>query len=341
MYRILVAFFVATSFLVCSGNGAFAQSAFYQGKTIRLIVGSDAGISYDTYTRLLVPYVRAHIPGHPDIIVQNMPGAGGIVGANYIYNIASRDGLTIGMFNRAAVLSAIVGNPLSKFKPTDIFWLGTAASFSDNAYLFVIKGLPYTTIDEMRNVSRPISIGDSGSAPIRILKDILGLNVKIVQGYNKGELDLAFERGELDGEGIAYANLKARHPQWLSNKLVRPMIQFARQTRHPDFKDVPTAREVARTDEERAIVDLVDAPFLIAYPYGLPPGVPADRAQILRAAFEAALKDPAYEQEARAMKLDYSPKNGADVQSIVAGIASSSPSAIDRYKQIVGDTSGD
>jgi tripartite-type tricarboxylate transporter receptor subunit TctC len=339
MYRTLVVLFISTALLVCSQAAAAAQG-FFQGKTIRLVVGSAPGASYDTYSRLLVPYLRAQIPGSPDIVVQNMPAAGGTAAANYVYNVADRDGLTIGMFNRAAVLSAVVGNPLSKFKPVDIFWLGTAASFADNAYLFVIKGLPYTTIDQMRNAPRLISVGNSGSAPVLILKDVLGLNVKVIEGYSKSELDLAFERGEVDGEGIAYSNLRARHPEWLSKKLVRPMIQFARRQRHSDFQDVPTARELARTDEERAIIDLVDAPFLIAYPYGLPPDVPTDRADVLRKAFAAALEDPAYAQQARAQKLDYSPKAGAEVQSIISEISASSPAVIARYRQIVGENAG-
>ena len=340
MYRSLVALLVATSLIFCSRSIAVAQG-FFQGKTIRLLVGSAPGASYDSYSRLLAPYLRAQIPGNPDIVVQNMPAAGGTVAANYVYNVAERDGLTIGMFNRAAVLSAIVGNPLSKFKPADIFWLGTAASFSDNAYLFVIKGLPYTTVDQMRNAPRPISVGNSGSAPVLILKNVLGLNVKVIEGYSKSELDLAFERGEVDGEGIAYSNLQARHPEWLSQKFVRPMIQFARRERHPDFEDVPTARELARTDEERAIIDLVDAPFLIAYPYGLPPGVPVDRADVLRKAFAAALNEPGYAQQARAQKLEYSPKTGEEVQSIISEISASSPSVVAKYKQIVGENAGD
>ena len=340
VFRTLLVFFIAASAVAYPRIAAHAQG-FFQGKTVRLLVGSAPGASYDSYSRSLAPYLRAKIPGNPDIIVQNMPAAGGTVAANYVYNVADRDGLTVGMFNRAAVLAAIVGDPLSKFKPANIYWLGTAASFSDNSYLFVIKGLPYTNVDQMRTAPQPISVGNSGSAPMHILKDVLGLNVKIIEGYSKSELDLAFERGEVDAEGIAYSNLQARHPEWLSKKIIRPMIQFARRDRHPDFMDVPTARELARSDEERSIVDLIDAPFLIAYPFGLPPGVPADRAETLRKAFREALEDPNYARQVRQQKLEHSPKDGDEVQSIIKDISSSSPTVIAKYKAIVGATSGD
>jgi tripartite-type tricarboxylate transporter receptor subunit TctC len=323
--------------VVCAGVPAAGQD-FYQGKTVRLIVGSQAGASYDSYSRILAPVLGRHIPGKPTIVVQNMPGAGGMVAANHLFNVADKDGSVIGMYNRSAVLSAIVGHPQAKFKPQEIYWLGTVASFSDNAYLFIVRSaVAQMSVEDMRKGGSPVSVGNSGSAPMKVLKDVLGFNVKVIDGYGKSELDLAFERGELDGAGIAYANLQARYPHWIEKKFFRPIVQFARLDRHPNFPDVPTAREIARTPDDLALIELVDAPFLIAYPYGLAPGIPADRAAVLRAAFKSTFDDTAFRDEARSKKLEYSPKDGAELQQIVARIGASSPAVLERYKQIVGD----
>lgn len=311
---------------------------FYQGKTVRIIVGSQSGASYDSYARIIAPILSRHIPAKPTVVVQNMPGAGGMVAGNHIFNVADKDGSVIGLFNRSAVLSAIVGHTQAKFRPKDIYWLGTVASFSDNAYLFVIRSeLPHRDVADLRKEGKPVSVGNSGSAPVKVLKDVLGFNVKVIDGYGKSELDLAFERGELDGAGIAYANLQARYPHWIEKKFYRPIVQFARLDRHPDFADVPTAREIARNPDDLALIELVDAPFLLAYPFGLAPGVPEDRAKALRAAFKAAFADQAFINDTTMKKLERSPKDGAELQTIVARISSSSTAVLERYKQIVGD----
>lgn len=318
----------------------FTASAqdFYQGKTVRIIVGSQSGASYDSYARIIAPILTRHIPAKPTVVVQNMPGAGGMVAGNHIFNVADKDGSVIGLFNRSAVLSAIVGHTQAKFRPKDIYWLGTVASFSDNAYLFVIRSeLPHRDVADLRKEGKPVSVGNSGSAPVKVLKDVLGLNVKVIDGYGKAELDLAFERGELDGAGIAYANLQARYPHWVEKKFYRPIVQFARLDRHPDFADVPTAREIARNPDDLALIELVDAPFLLAYPFGLAPGVPGDRAAVLRAAFKAAFADQGFINDTTTKKLERSPKDGAELQTIVARISSSSTAVLERYKQIVGD----
>lgn len=328
---------IAAAGLAMAPLAATAQD-FYQGKTVRIIVGSQAGASYDSYARLLAPVLSRHIAGKPTVVVQNLPGAGGMVAANHIFNVAEKDGGIVGLFNRSAVLSAIVGHTQAKFQPRDIYWLGTAASFSDNAYLFVIRSeLPHRNVEDMRKAGKPISVGNSGSAPVKVLKDVLGFNVKVIDGYGKAELDLAFERGELDGAGIAYANLQARYPHWIAKKFYRPMVQFARLDRHPDFPDIPTAREIAGGAENLALIELIEAPFLLAYPFGLAPGVPPERGSLLRAAFKAAFADAAFVNETAAKKLERSPKDGAELQSIVARISASSPAVLDRYKQIVGD----
>lgn len=332
-----VTVFIATAF----SCGAFAQD-FYQGKTIRMIIGSAPGGSYDAHSRLLSRHMGRHIPGAPGLIVQNMPAAGGLAAANHVFNIAEKDGTVIGVINRFMVLASITGNDQARFRSEEFSWIGTTASFSDNPYLFIIKAtLPQRTIADLRATNPPINAGTSGSSAVRIMHEALKLNLKVIEGYERNQLDIAFERGEVDGVGIAYANIVARHPDWLSKKLIRPMIQFGRADRFAEFPDVPTARELATTDEDRALIELAEAPLLMAYPLAFAPGVPQIRVGAIRAAFTATINDPAYKDEIAKMKLEYSPKNGEELQSIVAGIARAPSSAIERYRAIVGARGGD
>jgi tripartite-type tricarboxylate transporter receptor subunit TctC len=324
-----------------AASPATAQD-FYQGKTIKLIAGSMVGGSYDAYARIVSRHMPKFIPGNPKIIVQNMPAAEGLVATNSLYNLADKDGTVFGVLNRSTVLASIIGNEQARYKSERFNWLGTAASFQDNAYVFVIRSrLPYKTAEELRNAPAPVPVGNSGSPLVTLLKRGLDLNVRIIDGYGKSELDLAFERGEVDGVGIAYANLLARHPGWLTSRLARPLVQFGRIDRFAVFPDVPTAREVAHNAEDRDLIELAEASLLLAYPFALPPGVPAERVALIRRAFTATMNDPAYKEDLLKGKLDYSPRDGEGVQDSIARIAQMSPVTIARYKDIVGNKSGD
>ena len=324
----------ATFSLLFSAHLSMAQD-FYRGKTIKLIAGSQVGASYDSYARILARHMPRHLPGQPTIVVQNMPGAEGLAAANNLYNLAERDGTTIGVLNRATVLASLVGNEQARFKSELFNWLGTTASFEDNAYLFVIRAaLPYQHVESLRTSATPLHVGNSGSPLVTLLKSGLHLNINLIEGYGKSELDLAFERGEVDGVGIAYANLVARHPTWLKNKFIRPLIQFGRSERFSVFPDVPTAREVARNPEERGLIGLAEASLLIAYPFALPPTVPLDRVAIVRKAFIDTMHDPAFREDVIKGKLDYSPKDGDEIQATISSMAGMSPAIIARYKEI-------
>jgi tripartite-type tricarboxylate transporter receptor subunit TctC len=325
---------VLSAILACVAVPAVAQE-FYRGKTIKLITGSAVGASYDSYARILSRHMPRYIPGSPRIIVQNMPSADGLVASNNLFNLAEKDGTVMGVLNRSSIVTAVTGNLQARYKAEQFNWLGTTASFEDNAYLFVIRSsLPYRSVDDLRNIREPIHVGNSGSPLIELLKQALDLKVKLVYGYGKSELDLAFERGEVDGVGIAYANLLARHPDWLDRNIARVLLQFGRIERFARFPDVPTAREAARSDEDRGLIELAEASLLFAYPFALPPGVPHDRVVLMRQAFEKTMNDPAYKQEVLKGKLDYSPRGGEAVQAIIGRIAAMPPSIIARYKDI-------
>lgn len=341
MKRVLLVLAISIVLSAAGLSGASAQD-FYKGKSVKLIVGAAAGGGYDSHSRLVSRHMTRHIPGNPGIVVMNMPAAGGLVATNHVYAIADKDGSAIGLFNRYSVLAGILGNEQARFKVEEFNWLGTPASYSDNAYLFVIRAaLPQRTIEDLRNADPPLSVGNVGSAPVRVLKEALGLNLKIIEGYKgSNELDLAFERGEVDGHTVGWANMLSRQPEWIEKGFVRPMIQFGRIDRLPALKDVPTAREVARTPEDRALIEFTEAPLLMAFPFAAPPGVPADRVAILRQAFKDTMDDKAYQDDVAKQKLEFTPKFGEELQEIIASIARAPKSVTDRYNEIVGSRSG-
>lgn len=311
-----------------------ADESFFRGKVVRIIVGAEAGASYDIYSRLISRHIGKHIPGRPSVVVQNMNAAGGLVAANHLFNVAEKDGTIIGTFQRNSVLDSVTQNPHARFRAEEFNWLGTPASMDGNAYLFIIRhNLPYRTIEDLRKADPPLHVGVVNS-PIHILRVAFGLNVKIIVGYGKNALDLAFERGEVDGNGITYANLVSRKPQWVEKNLMRPMIQFSSDTRLKELPNVPTAREIARNAEELALIKLTEAPLQIAYPISLPPGVPRERVAMMRKAFMDTMNDPAFRDEAIKMKLDYSPRDGQTIEGAIAELTKSPPSAIASYKAL-------
>lgn len=313
-------------------QGVAAQD-FYAGKQMRLIVGSAAGGGYDFYARLMQRHMPKYLPGSPTVVVMNMPGAGGLIAANHVANLAEKDGTAFGAFNRYSAVMPFLGNEQAKFKTEAFQWLGTTASYSDNAYLVVIRGaLPHRTVADMRNPAMALAIGSSGTDVPAILKEALGLNFKLISGYKGGnDIELAFERGEIDGHTSGYSSIVSRHGDWLGKGEIRPMIQFGRIDRLEILKDVPTARELAQSPADRALIEFAELPLLMARPFAAPPGTPAERVALLRAAFMKTVSDADYLEEGKKQRLELTPKSGEEVQAIVADLAKVEPAVVQRY----------
>jgi tripartite-type tricarboxylate transporter receptor subunit TctC len=318
--------------------GAATAQEFYSGKQIKIIVSSASGGGYDQYARMLSRHMPKHIPGNPVMIVVNMPGAGGLTAANHLFNIAEKDGTVIGTLNRYTAVMPLLGVEQARFKTEEFNWLGTTASYSDNSYfMFVRADLPHKNIADLRNPDMALNIGVTGTDVPAILKEALGLNFKIVTGYKShDELMMAVERGELDGNTDGYISLKATRPDWFERRFIRPMIQFGRVDRLPDLADVPTARELARTAEDRALIEFAEAPLLMARPFAAPPGVPKERVEILRSAFMKTMTDPDYLADVKTQKTEHSPTDGAAVQALVRELAKAPPAVIKRYLNALG-----
>jgi tripartite-type tricarboxylate transporter receptor subunit TctC len=333
---------LASALLVMAGLPANAADDFYKGKTIKLVVGSAPGAGYDAYGRLIARHLGKYLPGQPNVLVTYMPGADGIIAGNYMANLAERDGTVFGTFNRYIVTKPLLGNANAKFKANEFNWIGTTTSYADDSYVLIVRsGVPHRNIDDLRDPALELHIGSIDTDVPQILKDALGLSYKVAYGYKgKDELDLAMERGEADGQTLGWSSVNSRHQHWLKDNMIRPLIQFGRIDRLPALADVPTARELAKTPEDRSLIEFSELPLLMARPFAAPPGVPADRVALLRKAFMQAVNDPEYIAEAGKQKLEMTPRSGEDVQALIAGLGQASPAVIERYKKLVEHPGG-
>lgn len=318
---------------------------FYKGKRITLIVSYGPGGGYDVYARVLARHMGRHIPGNPAIVVQNMPGAGSLRGTNYLYNVAPRDGTAFGAFARnMALLGLLKTGQNVQFDPTRFTWLGSSSSYADDAYMLLVRrDAKVKSIEDARRPGGPPIIlgstaeGASSDAMPTLLREWLRFNVKVIPGYTDSSvLQLAIERGEIDGRTIGLSAVRATRPEWLRpNGLMRALVVFARATRHPEFPDVPTARELAFSEADRNLIEILEMPYALSRPYAAPPDVPADRARALQAAFMAAHKDPAYLAETQKLGIDVSPIGGSDIRALIERIAGTPLEQLKRIENLI------
>lgn len=331
--------FAALFFLIPLIAPSLALSAeeLYKGKTVNIIVGYGPGGGYDVYARLLSRHMGKHLPGEPSVVVQNMPGAASLRSANHLYNAAPKDGTVIGTFARnMALLGVLKDNPNVQFDPAKFIWLGSASSMQNDAVmLFVRKDAGFSSIDDLRSKELLVGVSGEGGGSndiAVILKDILRLNLRLVSGYPDGNaLSLAVDRKEVDARFNGLASVSSTKPDWLEHgSPIRAMLQFGRATRHPDFPDVPTARELASSEWATAVIGLMETPYMLARPFVAPPGVPQEQAKVLQDAFVKTNADPAYLEEGRRLKLDMSPVGPDQAVALISAL-SAAPSDLLGY----------
>jgi tripartite-type tricarboxylate transporter receptor subunit TctC len=342
---------VATSAWLAGPSARADEVAdFYRGKQVNLVVGYGPGGGYDIYARLLARHLGRFIPGTPNVIVQNMPGAGSLRAVNYLYKVAPKDGTVIALFSRNMPLIGLLGgNANAQFDPRRFTWLGSTSSFVNDAYILIVrKDAPVKSIDEARRHDLPPLVlggtaeGATGNDVPIILRDTIGLHVKQVVGYpDSTAIFLAIERGEVHGRTVDLSSVKSVKPEWLKpDSGYRVLVQFARMTRHPDFPDVPTARELAKNDAARALIELAELPYTLSRPFAAPPDIPLERANALQRAFLAAHQDAQYLEEAARLRLDVSPIVGADVLQAIDRIARAPPELLDYIRKLLSETRG-
>lgn len=329
---------VAASFAV----GPVVAAEFYRGKIVRILVGYSPGGGYDLYARTLGRHMGKYIAGNPKIIVQNMTGAGSLRSANYIYNLAPKDGTVFGTFSRTLPLLALTGKGKNvRYDPVKFTWIGSTSSYADDAYVFSVhKATGITSIRELMGENPKqvtfgsTNYGSTGFDIPLILKDTLGINIKLVHGYPGGTaINLAITRREMDGRTQGLSSLRTMG-DWRAERV--PLLQFARgMKRHRALKNVPTAQELATRQEDRDLIAMLETAFFMARPYAAPPGLPAARKKILRDAFMETQRNSGYINDAKKLRIDVSPKSGAEVDQIVARMMAMPKDLIARYKKII------
>jgi tripartite-type tricarboxylate transporter receptor subunit TctC len=310
---------------------------FYKGKTIEMLIGYSGGGGYDVYARLLARHLGKHIPGNPTIVPRNMPGAGSLILANWLYTVAPKDGTAIGIIGRGTPFDPMLGIQAAKFDPTKFLWLG-----SMNNEVSVCVAWHGTGVDEYQDVlKKELTVGGTGPSADtdqfpRITNAVLGTKFRLISGYPGGnDINLAMERGEVGGRcGWSWSSVISTRLNWFKEKKINVLIQLALE-KHEDLPKVPLVVDLAKTPEQRATLRLIFARQALGRPFLGPPGIPADRAAALKAAFVAAMKDKALLAEAEKAKLEITPLNGAAVQKIIEESAKTDPAILKRAAAMI------
>jgi tripartite-type tricarboxylate transporter receptor subunit TctC len=335
----LLALALALLVLCCVDPGPAVAQSFYKGKTVRILVGSSAGGGFDTYARVLARHLGRNIPGHPTIVVENMPGAGGLIVANHLYKVAQPDGLTLAHFVGSILLGQVLGQAGMEFDARRFEYLGAATK--EDVVCAMTKASGITSLEKWMASKTPVKLGGVGpGAPpdntIKILKATLGLPAQLVAGYKgTAEIRLAAEGGELAGSCWAWDSMKVSWRRALDTGDVGVVLQVTSKVA-AELPGVPQAITFAKTDEARRLIE-VGAHHAAAYgrPIVFPPGTPKDRVQTLRAALQTTFKDKDFLAETEKARLPIEPITGEELEKMIAELFTLEPALLARLKEIL------
>jgi tripartite-type tricarboxylate transporter receptor subunit TctC len=331
---------IACLILMASGARAEPVGDVYRGKSVNLVVSSATGGGYDLLSRLVAKHVGRHIPGNPAIVVRNMPGAGGVVATNYLYNVAPRDGLTFGQLQNTLPFEPILGNKEAVYESPKFNWLGSQ-SF-ETGRLITWRGTPAASIAEIQK--RDTSVGSPGrnstpSFAARLLASVFDMKLRLVVGYpGQNEAFLAMERGEVDAFPTFYSSLMSTRPTWIADRKINMIVQFGPE-REPAISDTPFVDDlVTDPDKKQLLRAAAAAPLGLGRPFAAPPDVPADRVAALRKALADTFADPEYLAEAASLNLPVNrPRTGEQLQGIIENVWKMPEAAKERLRKLSGD----
>jgi tripartite-type tricarboxylate transporter receptor subunit TctC len=321
------------------------QSSFYQGKTLKVIVGFTSGGFYDRWSRLLARYVPKYLPGNPEMIVQNMPGAGGLIAANHVYTVAKSDGFTLGMMSYGMYLDQMVGRNEVQYDVRKFHWIGSPEK--SEVLLYMRSDAPYKSIEDIRNAATPPKCGSTGTAGTdyilaRLIEDTLGAKIETVLGYPGGsEIDLAVEKGEVQCRGLTAAPYFGREPfiSWRKKNFVNVLL-YGGVKRDPRIPDTPTIYEIfdklSVPEESRQVADVILRGGDFGRPWVMGPDTPPQVVKLMRMAYGKAMSDGALLDEARKTKLDVEHVPGDELQRLAEKMLSQPPGVVTRVKRILG-----
>ena len=333
------AMMIGAALLMAATLSAQAQGVeqFYAGKTIELIVGYPPGGSNDVYGRAVARFIGRHIPGNPQVVFRNMPGAGSILAANHIYNVAPKDGTVLGLLAATNTLDEKLGASGVKFETAKFTWVGRISSAVNVTAMWNTSKIK--TIDDAFKTESALGATGTGSTVYvypNVLNRVLGTKFKLVMGYGgSNEAMLAMERGEIDGHSTSWEAYKSAHPDWIRDKKINVVVQYG-LSRHPDLPDVPTCVEIAKTDEEKQILRAVVNATEIGKAILSSPGVPKERAEALRKAFMDMTQDGEFIAELDKMRVELTPLPGARLQELVQEVGNLTPDLVQKIKAVYG-----
>ena len=328
------------AWMVCVPGISAAQSDFYEGKTIRIIVGFSPGGGYDALARMLSRHMPKYIPGRPTIIVENMTGAGSLLAANHIFKVAKPDGLTFGHFSGGFAYSQVMGQPGIEFDVRKFVFVGAVAR--DESAIALTKAIGITSMDRWFTAKTPVKLGTTGPGAfgtdnvIKVIKAALNLPIQIISGY-KGTADmrLAVESGEIDGTTWGWDSMRGTWQKAIQSGAVKIVLQAVPKP-FPDLPQVPLAIDFAKTADAKQLIEFgIHYPSKITKTLALPPGTPSDRGQILRKALQQTVKDPEFIAEADKAKIGLAPVTAEEMRNIVEGIFNLDPAVLAKLKTIL------
>jgi tripartite-type tricarboxylate transporter receptor subunit TctC len=315
--------------------GAQAQSVadFYKGKNVTVIVGYTAGGGYDLYARALARHMGKHLPGNPNFIVQNITGAGSLNAANNIYNVAAKDGTVFGTFGRGLAMEPLIGTARVQFDATKFTWLGSGSN--EISLCATWHTSPVKTWQDALKLGFAVGGEGAGSDPdtyAAFVRNVFGVKLKLVTGYHgTSDIILAIERGEVDGRcGWSWSSIKSTRPSWIPEKKLNYLFHMS-EAKAPELAHIPTIGDFAN-DRQKQVLKLVTSRQTMGRPFAAPPGVPADRAEALRRAFDATLKDPGFLAEADKLKLEVNPVSGEAVAKLIAELYATPKDIVEEAK---------
>lgn len=321
---------LAAGTVVAGGHGSVAD--FYKGKTVELYIGYNPGGGYDTYARLVARHIGKHIPGNPDVVPKNMPGAGSVKLANWLWEAAPKDGTVFGAISRGAPFEPVLGNDKAKFKSNKFTWVGSANN--EVSVCATMKSNGITNWEQLK--TQELTVGGNGSGSDteqfpKLMNAVLGTKFKVIGPYGGGaDIVKAMEAGELGGRcGWSWSSVKGTKADLLASGDLVLLMQMS-GSKHPELPNVPLVMDLAKSKEERQMLNLIFARQALGRPYVGPPDVPADRAKALQDAFVAMVNDPEFIAEAKKMDLELSPISGAEVAALVNEAYDTPQAVIDR-----------
>ena len=338
MVKTFTAAAIAAVVLLPCGLQAQTVEQFYAGKTISMIIGFDVGGSLDVYGRLAARHLGNHIPGHPTIVPQNMPGASGLTAANYLYRAAAKDGAVLGVIHPNSAFAQVIGMKSIQYDARKFNWVGRLTS--SNSVFYTWHSSPTKTLDDL--MARETVVGGigpltDGAIYSRMTNHVLGTKIKMIQGYKgTAAANLALERGEIEGLFNIWEGMKSLNADWIRDGKINLVAQFVTK-RHPELPQVPAIIEAAKTDEQRQVIRLFLSTAEVGRTVLLPPDVPQDRVDAVRVAFVAMLKDPEFLAEAQKMKLALTPLDGEGLQKLNIDTFGASPKAVETAQKIMSE----